>query len=513
MTRLGRSMVRKIALAALVTLAPAVCYIPAGRFDLVWDDRELVLNSPVVTGHMPVWRVFGQDFWIEHDLSKGDAYRPLVKLSYALSLSSGAGGFHLHNVGMHCANGLLLYGLLLVCGCACGPAALAALVATCHPLQSEAVAYVKNRSELMCVGFVLLSLLSGVYSGRSRSARGAGLWAMGSVLAYAGALLCRSTAVVYFPLVVGCAWFVAGKWRWLSSAGYAAMLVLYFAVRPPSDTQFVMASAGDAVSRLASYGRLVLLPVCQSAHHVAGAHAAWAWLAALAAAAALGHALATRRAWALAAGAAGVLALAPALLGPFALRPIAEQRAYAACAAMAVLVLPSLAGPRRRRLLAALIAVLCCLTVHRAFAWQSEARLWRDTVLQSGLQARPLTNFGLTLKQAARYRPALWAFEKAAALDARDINPLYNAGACHMDLKQWDQAAACFEKAIALEPRGLLYARLALARVHSGRMEAALQAARRGVELSPQSRLVREVMAFVEARRPAGAGRDTKREE
>ena len=291
------------------------------------------------------------------------------------------------------------------------------------------------------------------------------------------------------------------------------MLVLYFAVRPPSDTQFVMASAGDAVSRLASYGRLVLLPVCQSAHHVAGAHAAWAWLAALAAAAALGHALATRRAWALAAGAAGVLALAPALLGPFALRPIAEQRAYAACAAMAVLVLPSLAGPRRRRLFAALIAVLCCLTVHRAFAWQSEARLWRDTVLQSGLQARPLTNFGLTLKQAARYRPALWAFEKAAALDARDINPLYNAGACHMDLKQWDQAAACFEKAIALEPRGLLYARLALARVHSGRMEAALQAARRGVELSPQSRLVREVMAFVEARRPAGAGRDTKREE
>ena len=515
MTPRYRITCRKVILALVVALLPAACYLPAGRFALVWDDKELVLNSPVVTGKMPAWRVFCKDFWTEHDLSKGDAYRPLVKLSYVLSqrMSKDGRGFHLHNVWIHCANGLLVYWLLLVCGCGPGVAALAGLAATCHPIQSEAVAYVKNRSELLCVHFVLLSVLAGVYSGRSRSARGAGLWAMGSVLAYAAALLCRSTAVVYFPLVLACAWSLARKCKWLSSAGYAAMLVLYFAVRPPSDTQFAVVSAGDFISRLASYSRLMLVPVGQSAHHVGHAHAAWVWLAALAAAAALGHALVTRRRWSTAAGAACLLSIAPALIGPFALRPIAEQRAYAACAAAVVCLLPMFVGPRPRRLLIGLIALLCCLTVHRVLAWQSEASLWRDTVLKSGFQARPLTNLGLTLKQAARYRAALWAFEKAAGLDARDINPLYNAGACYMDLKEWDRAATCFEKAIALEPRGFIYARLALARMHAGRIESARQAARRAVELAPQLRLAHEVKDFVEAQRGRGSERELKREE
>jgi len=259
------------------------------------------------------------------------------------------------------------------------------------------------------------------------------------------------------------------------------------------------------VTRLLMYARGVLWPVGQSAHHVEWIGAGWAIAMGLAGLAGVTAAARGRR-WTVVCAAAGLVLLAPAVAGPFALRPVAEQRAYAALFALAACVGPALARGRRVASAAALVCVLCALTVHRSFVWQDDSHLWRDTVIASGPRARPLTNLGLTLKAAGRRRDALWALERAARLDAEDINPLYNAGVCCLELHDWPGAAAWLDRAVALEPYGPAYAGLALAHAHQGDLAAARAAVRRAVELAPDSKLVRDVAAFVFGKEPARKG-------
>ena len=486
----------------VVAIVPALCYLHALRFELVWDDRELVARSPVVTGEMSPWRVFSKRFWVEHDLSKGDAYRPLTKLSFVLSQRAGRGdgSYHAHNVLAHCTNALLLYCVLLACGAKPGIGVIVALIAACHPIQSEAVAYVKNRSVLLCTTFALLCSLSLSHLARAADRRRALLLGIGSVLCYAAALLSRSSAVVLFPLAVGCAGLsTRGRTRLFVASGYLLMLVLYFAIRPPSETQLVGLSPEIMLSRLGYYLRLSLWPVGQSAHHAADLSLGKAWTA-VGLAVVVAAMLAGRPRWVVVAGVACAVIAAPAMIGAFALRPVAEQRVYGATMAAAAALLPLLAK-LRRPVVAAMLVPLCCLLLHRAFVWRDEHRLWHDALLSSGLQTRPLTNWGLTLKRDGRYRPALWAFAKAARSDPNDLNPLYNAGTCHLELKQWGPAETSFLRATRLEDHAMSLTGLALARAHLGKLDAALHDARRAVELAPSSTLAHQVMEFVSRQR------------
>jgi hypothetical protein len=102
--------------------------------------------------------------------------RPLVNLSFALNVLVGGlapFGFRLVNLALHALNALLAYALLArVLACPAVPervrahadacALLSALLWACHPLQSEAVLYVTQRTELMAGACVLLSLLCAV---------------------------------------------------------------------------------------------------------------------------------------------------------------------------------------------------------------------------------------------------------------------------------------------------------------------------------------------------------------
>ena len=500
-------MKRKLILAAWVALAPACCYHQASRFALVWDDRELVASSPVVTGDMPAWRAFDPSFWVHHDLSKGDAYRPLVKLSYLASRRLGRGGaaYHRHSLWIHCASAALFYWLLLACGCTPMAAALAGLIAGCHPIQSETVLWVKNRAELMCVHFGLWAVLGLAHlRGRGGGAR-PWLVAAGCVAAYGAALLSKSSAVVFAPFLVVAAWWLGGKPGRAAAIGLVLVLVGYVLVRPSADTVLAPVGAKAIATRLSMYARSVLWPVGQSAHHVEWIGAGWAIAVGLVGLAGVAAAARGRR-WAVVCAAAGLVLLAPAVAGPLALRPVAEQRVYAALFALAACVGPALARGRRAAIAAALVCVLCVLAVHRSFVWRDDAHLWRDTVIASGPRARPLTNLGLTLKAAGRRRDALWAFARAARLDAGDINPLYNAGVCCLELRDWPGAAAWLGRVVALEPHGPAYAGLALAHAHQGDLAAGRRAASRAVELAPDSKLVRDVAAFVFGKEPARQG-------
>lgn len=124
--------------------------------------------------------------------------RPLVNLSFAMNYAIGGArewGYHAVSVGLHVLCGLLVFGLVgrqLSTPLACA----VALLWTVHPLNSEVVNYITQRTESMMAACFLLTMYAA-------SARGAsqGRWQVVAVVACAAGMACKETMAVA-PLAV-----------------------------------------------------------------------------------------------------------------------------------------------------------------------------------------------------------------------------------------------------------------------------------------------------------------------
>ena len=208
------------------------------------------------------------------------AGRPLVSLTFAINYALGelnVRGYRLVNIAIHVVNALLLFGVvgraftadhtdLAPRGVTSYTIAFAiALVWMVHPLVTEPVDYVSQRTELMMATFFLLTL----YFGRSRPTV--------SVICCALGMACKETMVVA-PIVVLLydRTFAFGSLRealqrrggdyaalcatWLAELGVAATPGIDFdPVRGHRSVRFSFCGADheivDAVDRLAGWMR------------------------------------------------------------------------------------------------------------------------------------------------------------------------------------------------------------------------------------------------------------------
>lgn len=187
----GRESVRGSVLLSSLLVAGAVLVAYANAFlgDFQFDDYNVIVGNPAVHS-LSAW------------LSGLRGLRPLLKLTYTLNWTSGLGlfGFHLINVGLHAANGVMVYFLLSRFGGDLGresqryetPAFFAALLFALHPVQTEAVTYISGRSMSLMAFFYLASMLAYVHGRESGSVFW--LYFISPVL-FVLALLTRETAV------------------------------------------------------------------------------------------------------------------------------------------------------------------------------------------------------------------------------------------------------------------------------------------------------------------------------
>src|SRR5512135_338274 len=192
----------------LTWLALAVCIgyanVLGGSFQ--FDDYNVIVNVAQVHS----WASWFDNF--------GHGIRPLLKFSYTLNWTMGAGvfGFHLTNLLIHLANTWLVYRLAQMFTRQCWQQyelqqapLLAALLFAVHPIHTEAVSYISGRSASLMTLFYLAALLSYVL-GRSRNNR-VYLY-VASPLLFAMALAVKETAIT-FPLAL-LAWELCCGGRW-----------------------------------------------------------------------------------------------------------------------------------------------------------------------------------------------------------------------------------------------------------------------------------------------------------
>jgi Flp pilus assembly protein TadD len=154
----------------LAVLVLAV-YLPVGGHGfLIYDDNGYVTeNRRVLAGLSPE-----SVAWAFSDLGATGNWHPLTWLSHMLDVQLFGlrpGAHHLVNLGLHAANALLLFGLLLALTGARWRSLFVAALFAVHPLHVESVAWIAERKDVLSTFFGLASLLAYLRYARAPGAR------------------------------------------------------------------------------------------------------------------------------------------------------------------------------------------------------------------------------------------------------------------------------------------------------------------------------------------------------
>ena len=546
-----KTIARPLPSALLVVLVGAALYARTLAVPFLYDDIPAIVQNTTIRSLGDVRAVLTPP----SDTSM--AGRPTSNATLALNYATTRlelGGLHAMNIAIHLLAGLVLLWLtrqtLLRLGRerdqANAFALLLALAWVVHPLQTESVTYLVQRTESLAALGLLLTLAASLQLQATRSP----LWALAAIGACAAGLGAKETAVVT-PVVVVLydraflftsvraalrerGWFygaLAATWipfAWLvehsnrgQSAGLkfshftpwlylkyqAGALVHYLRlVVWPSGLTFDYGEAGAGVPSPAHVVDWLLPGVLVLGLLVA---AVWSW----------------RRSPAL--GFLGLVAfilLAPSSsVVPVITEVIAEHRLYLALAPLLCLALlgverflPSVWIP----VSAAAIVALALLTVQRNELYRSRISLWTDTVQKRPANARawvelgsartdagdraggdrayeeavrldadyPSANFGLGISAALRgdCQRAIHFYERALMRRQKKVEIHYNYAVCLDRLGRPADAITEYGIALDLTPEDAeVHLAYSEALDHAGRLDDAFREAQRAAELRP----------------------------
>jgi tetratricopeptide (TPR) repeat protein len=428
----------------LIVIAAVLAYANSLNAPFVFDDERAILANPTIRQLWPLTVPLSPP-----DDAGGVIARPLVNLSLALNYAVGktsVRGYHVVNVALHALSALVLFGLLrrtsqrlVWMDSATWLALAAALLWTVHPLQTESVTCVIQRTELLVGFFYLLTLYCFVRAVETppQSRR----WFIACVLACLAGMASKEVMVTAPVLVllydrtfvagsfreawgrrgtvhlalastwVLLAWLVAGSpdragvagfeagvsvWEYLLTQCRALALYLQLSLWPHP----LVVDYGTGVVKTVAE---VLVPgIFVVALLVATAFALW---------------------WRPAVGFVGAwffLILAPSSsFVPLASQTIAEHRMYlplAAVLTLLVVVGRSWFGRHSVVLWLVLVVPATWATVQRNRAYRTELSLWGDTVARRPENPRAQINLGRALEAAKRFPEAIARYEAAARL-------------------------------------------------------------------------------------------------
>jgi len=486
--------------AALLFVAGLALYAPALNGPFVLDDYDLIEGfSAVRTGEIgPIIR----------------SGRPLLMLSFILSHRI-AGGFqpfvfHVMNVLLHGLNALLLW---LFVGALFEKAQLPErlrrfrglfvhglpLLFLVSPIQTESVAYISSRSEVLAGTFYIGGLLAFV---RLRDRNG-WLTAAAVLACFVGAALSKqdkltlpfAVLLLDYLLLSGCDWRGLKKsWPMYGLFGVGIVGGFFVVVRPflfaktagfSLDWREYLFTQFRVVFR---YMRQTLVPFGLNvdpdiaASQSLGDHLSWLALLALIAMVAAALWFHKRAPLPVFGFLLFLLVLAPTTtffpLADFA----AERRLYLPAIGFYTVLLWALTrvfepgAAAAKAALGAILAVYAFGTFQRAEVWSDEVKLWSDAVSKSPNKERPWTWLGRAHYQQGNQAQAQSAWNRAVELvepDSEQEAFLYsNLGLMEARNKRWERAIEYYSRAIAtIQYEPTLYAQLAVAQIRAGREE------------------------------------------
>ena len=527
---------RLLLAGSVIVLAVWATYANSLSAPFVFDDLKSITLNPSIRQLWPPGPV------LSPPPGGGLSGRPLVNLSFALNYAVGGEvvwGYHAVNLAIHTLAALTLLGVVRRTllrpalagrfGAVALPLAWSvALIWALHPLQTEAVTYLSQRTESLmglCYLLTLYAFIRGVES--TATVR----WLSLSVAAcWLGAASKEVMATAPLAVLLYDRTFAAGTFRaawrqrrtfYLGLAG--SWLLLAWLMRDLAARQvgyglgvsgwnYALTECRAVVQYLGlavwphplnfDYGTGVLQPTAATGPCVV-----------LIVLLAGGTLWALRRRPVIGFVAAWIfLILAPSSsVVPVALQPMAEHRMYLPLAGVVVFAVMGLRDwfGRWSTLAVAVLAVgLGGLTAQRNEAYRSELALWADTVAKRPDNARAQTNLGTALARIGRLDGACRHFLAAVRLTPDDPMARYNLGNVLLELDRPEDALVQCEAAVRLRP-GFAEARnnLGSALAQLGRRDEAQAQFEKALRLQPDYAPARGNLDQLQALRAGRPGR------
>jgi protein O-mannosyl-transferase len=368
-------------------------------------------------------------------------------------------GYHVVNVLLHIANAALLF-LLLREFLERWIAVAAAAIFLVHPIQSEPVLYVYQRSTLLACFFSLLALIA-LSKGRT--------WL--SLLLFVCAFEGKESALAV-PLAVGAVYdrprfrkatsraVIDRPYRIALIVGALALAAITLGVLVYWGENTVGIVAANDISPLSyftaqtrivyTYLRLLFFPYPQSLEYEFPDAVGILPLLGIIAMIAAGLWLATKEKWRLPGLCmiAFFLLLAPTSSFIPSADPAFEHRLYLPMLAFSLFAAVLLAKiPFRSQITAVLLCVLAVLTISRGRVWANDIALWEDTVKHAPGKARVWFNLGGAYLQTDPEK-ARSALNRALQLNPDFVEALYDIGVIEQGNRNWPAAIANYERAV-----------------------------------------------------------------
>lgn len=474
---------RRFTLVAIALLVVAAWLAYANSFSapLILDDWVTIQHNPSLGNVWPPWLMFAPPE------STGVGGRPVANATFVLNYAAtglSLRGLHAVNLAIHIAAAIALFGVvrrtLRLPSCAryanaaSGLALAVAALWALHPVQTESVTYVSQRTESLMGMFYFLTLYAFIRSVEGAAPRR--VWQTIALISCVAGMATKE-GMVTVPVMIFLydAAFVTGSFaeswrlRWRFFLGLAASWLLLAALmrglggrgvgfgREMNPWSYLMIEGGAIVRYLllALWPGSLVFDYGSDFSSVGGNEIVGAGLVALA----VGWTIyrVTRM------PARGFLAawffvsLAPtSSVVPIPLQPISENRVYVPLAAIVVAVVLLLHRGVGRRASAAFVAIaigLIGLTHARNADYRSDIAIWADTAAKRPTSSRAHNNLGHAWLTAGRLPEARAEIEAALRLNPSYADAHANFASVLGQLGEVDAAIAESRRAIALDPR------------------------------------------------------------
>jgi len=489
------------ALAALVVVFGV--YGPALNGEFVLDDRGLTFMSPNVAA-----RTFSD--WITGN-------RPMLGFSYWIDYQQNGAephAYHVTNVFMH-----LLASVIVALICARFLtwvkvdgrrrdvlAVFSGALFLLHPLQTESVAYIASRSEVLSVFFCFSAFALFLYKDDGSIGW---LRALAIVALFGAAVVTKEHTVMLPALLLLTDYF----WK---RGGLRQNATLYgiIALAAAGGAAFVLRTlrnadtAGFGIKDLSPgtyfftqcrviwmYVRLFVLPFGQNVDpdiplsRTLIDHGAIAGLVGLLAV--VTAAWIYRKRWPLAAFGVFVFLLLLAPTSSFV--PIkdvlAERRLYLPFLGLLLICLEFLRRLRTEQILwagAAVLVACAALSYQRNQVWASPLALWQDTVAKSPRKLRPRFQLAFAYNEQRNCQEAAQQYEVASQLGPSSDDLLVNWGLALNCVGRYQEAIYKLQQALMFKDTAHVRAELGMVYAKSGRMQEALQELAQAERLNPR---------------------------
>jgi tetratricopeptide (TPR) repeat protein len=509
---------RGILAVLLLVCATLIAYYPAIRYGgYVWDDDVHLTNNPTLTSDTGLYEILFKTTWRVQ-------YYPLTFISFWLQyrlFGLEPWSYHLVNVLFHIANALLLWGLLK--RLRFRAAFWIALIFAFHPLNTESVAWVTERKNVLMACFYLSAAWAYLrFEGTlepppaGKSKRDWPLFALALVL-FVCAVLSKTVACTFPAAMLVVLW-----WKGRLSTRSFLPLLPFFAV-------------GLGLGAVTSYMEVHVVGSQGGAwayslpdRAIIAGRAAWFYVGKLLWPTDLSfsYTLWTINAadwtqWVMPASVLVMLAvlwlyqfkigrgpLAAALFFLVTISPalgffryytmiyslVADHYVYIAMIGLAALAAESIAravarAPASKNVALAagtlVLAALALLTFQRCWVYQNPETLWRDTLQKNPRSWLARTSLGVELRRQGKVTQALQQFQTTLAIDPHCFQALNDIGTTLVDLGRPQDAEQYFKRVIQEQPRASVgYTNLASLRVRQGRPQEAEPLYRQAIELN-----------------------------